>query len=608
MDPQTGQFTAYKYSADKPNVIGSSFTTTIESAGSGRLWVGTLGYGLDLFNTRTGEMDKEYFHDPENPNSLSEDTVYDLAVDSEGNVWIATARGGVNWLNPKTDTFGHYRHNPDDPTSLLSDTVYSLYLDETNGVLWAGTTGGLSGLSLTEHTWQNYSTRDGLPSDSIMAIEPGVEGELWISTGKGISRFKVAKKSFTNYDSRDGLQGDQFEIASSRRAPDGELFFGGPNGVTFFYPDQIQTNPYLPPVAFTDFQLFNQSVPAGSKMLAKPIERADQIQLTYDQSVFTLKFAALSYQHSAKNLYQYKMEGFDKDWSPPRSKQDVTYTSLPPGTYTFRVRAANSDGLWNQDAASILIIKILPPWWSTWWFRSLALLLIGLIVFGGIQMRINRIRSINRELEQRVVERTQELEQAQTQLHQVNEELKTQLAAVTLLEKNVRELAIRDSLTGLYNRHHLSEHLEIEYSRANRENQPIAFLLMDIDHFKDVNDTFGHQAGDQALKAAAEVITHHTRPTDIACRYGGEEFMVILPGVGLEAALHRAEELRESIQNLEIRYQEQIIRITLSIGVAVYPQHGASSDQILSHVDAALYQAKHVGRNSVIAYAPTPAD
>jgi diguanylate cyclase (GGDEF)-like protein len=603
MDPNTGKFTTYRYSADNPNIIGSSFLTSIEDADEGRLWVGTLGFGLNLFNPQTGEMDKEYEHDPENPNSLSEGTVYDLEVDSQGRVWIATARGGLELLDPRTDTFTHHRQDDEDSNSILSDTVHALYLDEENRMIWAGTSAGLSGLNFISGEWKNYTVQEGLSNNTIMGIQPGRPGELWISTGKGISRLEIETGKFTNYDARDGLQGDQFQIASSRRSPDGGIFFGGSAGLTFFHPADITQNPYAPQAVLTKFYLFNEPVAVGGEILPQPIEKTNKISLAYDQSVFTFRFAALSYQIPSKNQFQYMMEGFDRDWSPARTVNEATYTNLAPGTYTFMVRAANHDGYWSDTPASIEI-EIRPPWWGTWWFRVGSILAVILLIAGGVNLRIRNIRAANRELEERVDERTRELQDAQQKLQKANTDLKNQLAEIIALEQKVREQAVRDALTGLYNRHYLSEVLDAELSRAKRGSYTVAFLLIDLDHFKQVNDRYGHPAGDYALMSTAQVIREHTRRSDTACRYGGEEFLIIMPEINQEDALLRGEELRNNVENLEIEHEGQVIKLTVSVGVAIYPIHGPNSDKILSAVDEALYLAKQSGRNQVIMCSP----
>ena len=598
MDPASGNFNAYEESVENPNVMKTNYLTVIEDGDNGRLWIGTLGYGLVLFDPQKGEMDQVYATVEGDQNSLSEGTVYDLEVDQDGQVWIATARGGLELFDPMTDTFTHHREDPDNPNSILSDTVHAVYLDEANHFVWAATSKGLSGLDLTNGEWHNYTDREGLPNNTIVGIQPGKGKELWVSTGKGISRFNLDTETFTNYDARDGLQGDQFEIAASSLGPDGEIFFGGSTGLTYFYPDQIIQNEYLPKTVFTDFQLFNQSVPVGSEILPKPINKTEKITLDHTQSVFSFKFAALSYQISSKNTFQYMMEGFDDDWSPPLTANQATYTNLSPGKYTFLVRAANNDGKWNDTPASIEI-EILPPWWGTWWFRGGAVLLVLLLVASGFHLRFRSIRKVNRELEARVNERTSELLEAQEKLQDANTGLKAQLAENLILEQKLREQAVRDALTGLYNRHHLSEVLPAEISRARRADYTVGFMLIDLDHFKNVNDQYGHAAGDQALVAASRTIDEHTRRSDIACRYGGEEFLVILPEISLEDAAQRGEQLCRDIENLEIEFEGQIIRLTVSIGVAIFPLHGESIDQILLAVDAALYKAKDNGRNQI---------
>jgi diguanylate cyclase (GGDEF)-like protein len=226
------------------------------------------------------------------------------------------------------------------------------------------------------------------------------------------------------------------------------------------------------------------------------------------------------------------------------------------------------------------------------------------VIFGGVQLRIQNVHAMNRSLEKRVIERTQELEEAQKNLHLANAGLKTQLDEITELEKAVRELAVHDALTGLYNRHYLSDRLKAEINRAQHGNHQIAFLLMDIDHFKHVNDTFGHQSGDLILKQVGKIITSNTRQSDIACRYGGEEFMLVMSKIDLPEVLERAEYFRKTIEDISAETDGREIRITVSIGVAIYPLHGADQDQILSCADAALYQAKNAGRNQVVLYAP----
>lgn len=600
-DRRSGRFYAYQHVDGDPETLATNFLTKIAPAGKNRLWIGTLGYGVELFNTRTGEVEKLYKSDPQDPTSLSEDTIYDMEVDSQGQVWLATARGGLEKLDPQTGKFTHHRASLD---GLLSDTVHALYLDEERGIIWAATSGGLSGLELTSGVWHSYTVTNGLPSDMVVGVEAGEDGQLWLSTGKGLSRFDPQTEQFFNYDVRDGLQGDQFEINSSYRAPDGELFFGGSNGATFFYPQKLTLDPFQPPVVFTGFDLFNQPVVVGGELLPQPIEQTEKITLRYDQSVFTVRFAALGHSIATKNRYQHQLVGFDKDWQPPSSRQEVTYTNLAPGKYTLLVRAANHDGVWSNTPAA-LRIEVTPPWWRRWWFYLLAGVTLALAVFGGVQWRLNQVRAINIRLEKEVTLRTLELQAVQEQLLQANAGLQEKLNAIMLLQQQLREQAVRDALTGLYNRRFLSEWLERELQITERKVRVAAFLLLDIDHFKQINDTYGHHTGDAVLIALSRILDGQVRVQDVVCRYGGEEFMVVLQDITAEDALKRAEEIRQQIEALRVQGEDgREVRITVSIGVACYPVHGSNMDQIFCNVDRALYQAKEAGRNRVVIFNP----
>jgi len=172
-----------------------------------------------------------------------------------------------------------------------------------------------------------------------------------------------------------------------------------------------------------------------------------------------------------------------------------------------------------------------------------------------------------------------------------------------LLREKLREQAMRDKLTGLYNRHYVEEWFGLELRRAQRHGRPLAAIMLDIDHFKRFNDSFGHEAGDLVLRELAGVLRRFARESDVACRYGGEEFLVLLPECPFDAALPRAERLREEIAKLELRYDDQPLGlVSVSLGVAGFPDHAKESEELLRRADEALYLAKQTGRNRVVAY------
>ncbi len=171
-----------------------------------------------------------------------------------------------------------------------------------------------------------------------------------------------------------------------------------------------------------------------------------------------------------------------------------------------------------------------------------------------------------------------------------------------MLRSDLRQLSIHDPLTGLYNRRYMEEALETEIRRAERKGHPIGVIMLDIDHFKAFNDRFGHAAGDQVLRSIGALILDHLRAGDIACRYGGEELLLILPEASIEAAAQRAEDLRTRAKKLEVRHLDTPLGpVTVSLGVAVYPEHGRTRDALLASADASLYKAKQDGRDRVVA-------
>jgi diguanylate cyclase (GGDEF)-like protein len=169
------------------------------------------------------------------------------------------------------------------------------------------------------------------------------------------------------------------------------------------------------------------------------------------------------------------------------------------------------------------------------------------------------------------------------------------------LRSRLEHQSIRDGLTGLFNRHFMEIALEREIRRSARHNKPVAIMMLDIDHFKQFNDTFGHEAGDTVLRELGEALLQAVRNEDILCRFGGEEFVAILPETTLDSALERAESLRRMVSELRVRHRgESLCEITISVGIAVYPQHAESLEEIMRAADRALYEAKHAGRNRVI--------
>ncbi len=387
LDRATGRFTRYLNDPADPRSLAENRIRALYEDRAGLLWIGTYGGGLDCLDRRTGVF-THFRHDPANPASLSFDIVRVIYEDPDEvgeALWVGTEGGGLNRLDRRTGRFTHFRNDPGDSTTLSEDHVFSIHRDASDR-LWIGTfAGGLNLFDRAAGTFASYTIRDGLPSNAVYGILEDRGGCLWLSTNLGLARFDPSAGTCRSYDVRDGLQSNEFNGGAFTQTRGGEMLFGGINGFNAFYPQQIVDNPHPPAVVLTGFQLFNQTVGVGRKygdrvLLERAIFATEAITLAHDQNFFAFDFAALHFVSPTENRYAYMMEGFDKDWNQAGQRRFATYTGLPPGHYTFRVKAANSDGVWNSEGRT-LRLTIAPPFWQTAWFRAAALgLLIGLLV------------------------------------------------------------------------------------------------------------------------------------------------------------------------------------------------------------------------------------
>lgn len=442
------KFEHYQYQPDDPQSLSSNAVLAIHESQAGELWIGTLGGGLNKLVSSDGQF-QHYRHDPDDPTSLSSDNVVTIYEDRAGRLWIGTFGGGLNQMirSPKTTShdddqlqFRRYQYDSNDPHSLSHNDIFAIYEDQA-GRLWVGTPTGLNKLDHSTGNFITYTTADGLPSDAIQDILEDDQGHLWLSTSQGLSKFEVPTETFTHYDISDGLQDNKFNVGAAFKSHRGELLFGGINGLNIFYPADLQTNQYVPPVVLTDFQLFNKPVKVGGESpLKQPINQTDFLTLSYEDYVFSFGFAALSYQNPAKNQYAYIMEGFETEWNYVDSQRRfATYTSLPAGEYRFRVKGSNEDGVWNE-LGTRLHLTVTPPWWENWWFRGGALIAILGLVMGLYRWRVRTLDQYNRQLERQVAERTQALTQTNQRLQQEMSERQLTSQALRESEYKFRQI------------------------------------------------------------------------------------------------------------------------------------------------------------------------
>ena len=406
--PETGIFQHFAEEKGALHLPGKIIRKLFEDS-KGNIWIGTGYEGVIVLDKERQQFIK-YRHDPKNPNSLSIDrNIAAFCEDKEGNIWMGSSNGIDVW-HPATNKFTNYNGK----NSNLSDgniTVTALFTD-SKGNMWVGTMeNGLNRYNKETNDFTAfYNEQKGLVNNVINSIVGDKKGFLWLSTNEGIVRFDPVNKKFRNYSVSNGLQDEEFDVGAGILTKSGEIFFGGINGFNVFNPDSLPENKNIPPVVLTGFELFNKTVIPGAKgsVLHQSILETKEITLSYDQSVFTFEFAALDYTFPEKNQYAYKLEGFDKDWNNVGNKRTATYTNLDPGTYTFKVRGSNNDGIWNKDGVSIKII-ITPPFWLTWWFKILAVLIIAGSAIGFYRYRVNAINKQKINLQQQVQEQTRQV-------------------------------------------------------------------------------------------------------------------------------------------------------------------------------------------------------
>ncbi len=597
IEPATGKVTNFRRTEGETNSLSANGIMSMYEDNSGLVWIGTYGGGVNVFNP-TDHSFTQYQPNSENANSISSDRVTSFAEDAKGNMWIGTDGGGLNYLDRETGHFQQFRHDPNDVATLAADTVYSINID-ANGDVWVGTQGG--GLDRVvgdagkpnSVSFTNISEKDGLSNDVVYGVQFDNSGRLWMSTNYGISRYNPDTGEIKSLHRTDGLQSEEFNFGAHYRSANGELFFGGHNGYNSFKPDDIRAENVAPLIALTGLFLSGDKDRSGV-----PSDVTEDVELGWKDDRVTFEFSAMDFAAPAKNRYQYKLEGFDNDWVDLGNRRRATYTDLDAGSYLLRVKAANSEGIWSEADFSLPVTVAAAPW-LTWWAYLGYLALAVHVVLGfwlGHRRRIEREELYSRRLEDDVNTRTVELLDRNKQL--------------SVLNKALQESSLSDPLTGLRNRRFVFEEVSRDFDvmqrRVNSERlgidtsdmSELVFMMIDLDHFKPINDTYGHAAGDEMLLQLRDVLLGICGSSDHVIRWGGDEFVVIAKQRNPDEAEQLAERIRSSIASSNFKLGDgQIVGTTCSIGFAAYPLFRASSDesnldQIICLADGLMYEAK----------------
>jgi signal transduction histidine kinase/ligand-binding sensor domain-containing protein/DNA-binding response OmpR family regulator len=409
-----------------------NYVTAILSDTADNLWVATNGGGLQHFDTKQQKFTS--YH-----TALAGKTTVNmplfltsLLLDKDKTLWMGSYNGLYSW-NSRKATYEAYTVGNG---KLESDAIYTLW-EDNHGQIWAGTSSGLYAINKKKQVIRHFTSIDGLPNNAVFGILEDAKENLWISTLNGLARFNPETKIFRNYFIYDGLPGNEFRPASCFKAKDGRLYFGSTSGVVYFHPDSIHENSGFPTLALTNFKIFNQTIPIGKKIegriiLTQSINESSKIVLHHADNNFTIEFAAIDYSAPEKIKYAFLLEGFDQKWIYKDFNQRyATYTNLDPGTYTFKLKTTNSDGLWNDRYKTISIIME-PPFWKTWWAYLIYIAFIFLSFYMTRKLMLFRVTMQNNlQMERLEREKLEELNQSKLQFFSnVSHEFRTPLTLI----------------------------------------------------------------------------------------------------------------------------------------------------------------------------------
>lgn len=473
LNPKTGLF-AHFYPDGKKGSLSFNNIHGLLAQGD-TLWVGTYQFGLDRMNIRTGKVEKHYtigkyafntnfivhlyrtkageilagtweglYRYDRKTDCFSQVPQFpfqtqNILEDDEGNMWICTLGNGVYRWDQHTGRIQNFRNDPHNPNSLCNNMVNGQFRDSRNR-LWFATDDGLSKYDPQTGRFATYTTASGFPGNFLFKILEDKKGNLWISSTKGLICFNPVTEAVNTFTTANGLLNDQFNWNSAYKDSTGRMYFGSVKGLISFVPEEFKTNYNIPPVYITGFQINNKELPIGERdlPLQHSITYTEKITLPYNQSTFSIDFAALSYTSPKRNSYAYKLEGLDKDWTQLKYNRKVYFTELPPGKYAFKVMASNSSGTWNQKQ-TVLQIEVLPPIWANQWAYFLYVLMGMLAIYFIARQYKRRFYEKNkRKMEQLEHEREKELYQNKLQFFTtVAHEIRTPLTLILGPMENV---------------------------------------------------------------------------------------------------------------------------------------------------------------------------
>lgn len=579
------------------------------------LWIGTYGDGIQILNIQTGVI-KNYSIS----NGLDENSIYSIFKDSQGQIWTGSMNGicqydaqkqrftpikylealvieiaedakGNLWI--ATQGKGLFRYSPQKnkewkkyglEKGFNSLTVNHLCINKDNEI-WAATSEGLYLYNPLKDIFTYQPLR--LPNECINAI---LEGEdcLWLTTAKGLVKYTPATQETQIFTKSDGLQSEAFIMASALKTRNGEFYIGSINGFNTFYPHQLKLNTQKPNVVLTSLEIFNQKIDTQKDgTLPEAIDHLKEIHLSYKDNVITLNYAALSYCTPQKNQYAYMLEGFDKGWNYVGSQHSTTYTNLPAGTYTFRVKASNNDNIWNEEGTSIRII-VHPPFYLSLPFK-IGYVLLFLLALGLL------LRYVIRRSEKKHAKAIDELNsKKEIEIHEAKINFFTMIAH----EIRTPVSLIIGPLEKIMQSTHIPINERQELEIIDRNSQRLLYLVNQLLDFRKVEQKeIRMKFSSQSIKELMQAVCERFSPT---LQQNGVSFSVTYPDEHFHADVDK-EALTKVLSNLltnankytqsriEVRFQEHPEKQTFSI--EVQDNGKGMNEEELTKIFKPFYQA-----------------
>ncbi|MEL6653224.1 MAG: ATP-binding protein, partial [Bacteroidota bacterium] len=467
LNTKSGELEHFQHIAGDPNSLANNNVYSILKDGP-YLWLGLYAGGIDRLDLRDMSI-RHIQSDPSGSNGLTSNDVRVLFQDLEGDIWVGTEKGLHLMQGREPDQLQFKRFLPE-------TEIYAIQATEAAGI-WIGTYNhGLYYLNKSDWSVLQYTTKDGLPGNSVFGILESKGRHLWLSTNQGITRFTPSRKLFSSYSYANGLEALEFSFNAYAKTSAGELLFGSTNGFTLFRPEDINFNTFVPPVVFTGLTVRNQQIEVQpNKLLSRSLNHTQRLTFAHNEANFTLDFAALDYSNPQGNQYAYRMEGIDQDWQYRIGQQSATYTIQRDGRYIFHLKGANNEGIWNPVERQLEIV-VLPPPWRTWWaymLYALAAVLIVLVIIRFVKLQHSY------QLEKLGTQKQEELHQTKLRFFtNITHEFRTPL---TLILGPLQDLLSSDELNAKARKHLIA--IERNGQRLlNLVNQLLDFRKLEAEH------------------------------------------------------------------------------------------------------------------------------